>query len=260
MHRSVAISALAVALAVTGGAAVAVSHSPAATTVQVGAPSASPTTSVPRPGIRGRVDNRLHKVLAELVAKGTITQKQADAIEQAMAAPDRTREQLRLRGTAAFRGMVQDWLKPVADVIGITPEQLMTELRSGSSLAEIAKAHGVVELKVVAAIQKGVDARIDESVAKGRFSAERAEQLKDMLHELIVKLVDGAIDALPDGPRHRSGGSKGHAPSSTAPPTTARRSPGPPSTARVPTTKPPATSVAPKPYGAPSTAPPTTTR
>ncbi len=157
-------------------------------------------------------------------------------------------------------GMVRDGIKPVADAIGITPEQLLTELRSGKSIADVAKAHSVSEAKVVAAIEAEANKRIDDAVAKGRLTSDQAAKIKAKLHDGIVKMVEHAGGAMPFGGRRR--GDAGHGSSTKSPPTTGPATKPPPSTSapttRAPATSAPATTVAPSTTEATTTEPPTT--
>ena len=260
MHRAVAVSTLAAALAVTGGTAVAIARPSAHTTVQVGSSSAAPSTTTPGADHRrpSRFDH-LHEVLAGLVAKGTITQAQADAVEAAMASGAHPNHRPGGPRGGDLMGMLREGIKPVADAIGITPEQLLTELRSGKSIADVAKAHGVSEAKVVAAIEAQATKRIDEAVSKGHLTSDQAVKIKSKLHDLITKVVEHTGGPMPfgGGPFGGRRGPEGHGPSTSSPPTTGPATSSPPSTS-APSTSAPSTSAAPATTAAPTTAPPTT--
>ena len=78
-------------------------------------------------------------------------------------------------------------LAGVAEVIGITPEQLKTELKAGKSLAQVAEAHGVSADKLVEALLAKVQTRVAEAVASGKITAEQGQ-----------KILAGAAKRLPD--------------------------------------------------------------
>jgi hypothetical protein len=75
----------------------------------------------------------------------------------------------------------------IAEYLGITPEALKQELRSGKSLAEIAgpKTQGLIDMLTTKA-----NARIDAAVAAGKIDATRAAALKEKSGTLIERLVN----------------------------------------------------------------------
>ena len=75
----------------------------------------------------------------------------------------------------------------IAEYLGITPEALKQELRSGKSLAEIAgpKTQGLVDMLTAKA-----NARIDAALAAGKIDTTRAAALKDKAGTLIDRLVN----------------------------------------------------------------------
>lgn len=75
-----------------------------------------------------------------------------------------------------------------AQAIGITPEQLRQEL-PGKSLSDVAKAHNVDPAKVATALKNEAGAKIDQAVANGRLTAERATQLKERESQMVDELM-----------------------------------------------------------------------
>lgn len=259
MRRSVAVVVVAAALGVTGGTAVAVSRNGPSSAVVAGSQA---TTSVPGgssqrgPGKRlaGEHDP-LHDVLAALVKKGTITQAQADAITKAMAEARSAHGMGEgRRGMADVFGFLRNTEKAVADAIGITPEQLRDALRNGSTIADVAKAHGVSEDKVVDAITSQATAQIDKAVADGHLTAAQAAKIKSGVRDLATRIVEGKGFGFAGGfgriGRGDRPGFPGGPPPTTpaAPPTSAAPQTTAPATtpSAAPTTSsPPATSAAP---------------
>ncbi len=267
MRRYVAACAVAAALGITGGTAVGLnqSHSGSSSTA-----AAAPTTTVPghrgaagrhRPGFGG--PDQLHQVLANLVAKGTITQAQADAIEKAMAqARKDDLAKLRNRFSGAFRSF-QGTEQTVADTLGISTDQLRKELESGKSLAQIAQEHGVPESKIVSAIVNKIDQMIDQQVSQGHLKADRAATIKAQLKGFVTKMVEGkgfGFDLRGFRQRRGAPGTSKSSPPVTKPPSTGPHpstlppAPAPPSTSA--TTPPPHPSPSTTLPGAPSTTAP----
>lgn len=81
-------------------------------------------------------------------------------------------------------------IKTAADTIGIQPKDLVTELRSGKSVADVANEHNVDPQKVVDAIVAKIDAKLDEAVTNGKITQERADELKAKAPEKVTKMVN----------------------------------------------------------------------
>ncbi|MBI3973594.1 MAG: hypothetical protein HY332_20155 [Chloroflexi bacterium] len=89
-------------------------------------------------------------------------------------------------GQRAFSGPLE--LEGAAKAIGITTEQLRQEL-PGKTLADVAKAHNVDPQKVAGTISADIIARIDQAVANGRISADRATQNKQNVAQQVERLM-----------------------------------------------------------------------
>jgi Zn-dependent M32 family carboxypeptidase len=69
--------------------------------------------------------------------------------------------------------------------LGMTTQDLMTELRAGKSLADVAKEKGVGTDELKAAIIAAVTTQIDQAVKDGKLTQTQAEQLKSKLDSQI---------------------------------------------------------------------------
>ncbi len=140
---------------------------------------------------------RLDKALDELVKDGTITQDQADKIKEKLRSS---------MGQGVPPGVIKAGLKQAAASIGITEDQLIGELKSGKTVAEVAQAHGVDPQKVINDLVGFATAKIDEAVAAGKLSADRANEIKSTLVERITEMVNSKHH--PKGPHGRRDGKK----------------------------------------------------
>jgi hypothetical protein len=77
----------------------------------------------------------------------------------------------------------------VARYLGITPQELRTELRSGKSLAQVATAHGKTVEGLVDAITAKAKERLDKAVANGKLTRQRAEEILARLTDAVEKAV-----------------------------------------------------------------------
>ena len=130
------------------------------------------------------------EALDDLVADGTITQQQADAVDEALdaARPERIhRHGPHWRG-GPFGGFFA--FEAAADAIGIDETALRDALRDGQTIAEVAAANGVDVQAVIDAMVAAAQERVDEAMANAD------ERLAD-LEERITDLVN---EGFPDRP------------------------------------------------------------
>lgn len=135
-------------------------------------------------GRRGRV---LGEALAELVQEGTLTQEQADAVTERVAGKVEDRP-----GRGGHRRF-KAWREAVgtaAETIGISPQDVAAELRSGKSIAQVVGEKGVDPQTVIDALVTEGTAAIDRAVADGKISPERAERAKAKLPDAAKRIVE----------------------------------------------------------------------
>jgi hypothetical protein len=80
--------------------------------------------------------------------------------------------------------------------LGITAEQLRTELQSGKTLAQIATAHNKTADGLVAALLAEGKKRLDASVASGKLTAAQEQSMLDKLKALLTDAVNGKVPKL----------------------------------------------------------------
>ena len=141
--------------------------------------------------VQADVLEALDAKLDQAVADGRLTQEQAEAAyakaeeklpELMDAVPgDRPHPVFNL-----LRGMPQI----AADTIGITVQDLVTALRGGDTVADVATANGVDPQAVIDALVADSDAKIDQAVANGKLTEEQGEAAKTRAAEAIEKFVN----------------------------------------------------------------------
>ena len=89
-------------------------------------------------------------------------------------------------------------LADAAKAIGIGEDALATQLRDGTSLAAIAKAHGKTLADVKAAVKAAATKRLDADLKAGRITQAQRDELAGHLDEAIDHLGD-ARDRGPHG-------------------------------------------------------------
>ena len=98
-------------------------------------------------------------------------------------------------------GTLREGLDAAATAIGITSDQLRTEVQ-GKSLAQVAQAHGKTAADVSTALKNAAHQRIDQAVTSGRLTADQANTQKTQADQRIDQLVNQPLpQGGPGGPR-----------------------------------------------------------
>jgi hypothetical protein len=130
-------------------------------------------------------------VLDGLVAKGTITQAQADEI---LAALNAARPAHGPGGHGPGRGGFGK-LDAAATALGMTVEDLRSALEGGKSLAAVAQEKGVDVAKVVDALVAEFKAHLDQEVASGIHTQAEADQKLADARARLEAFVNGTAPA-----------------------------------------------------------------
>lgn len=142
--------------------------------------------------------NWVQDALAGLVGAGTIDQGQADAVEAALA------EARPRRGPGHHVARHLD-LPAVAELLGMTGEELRSALQGDQTLASIAAERDVDLTAVVDALVVTHRERLAAKVTAGNLSQEKADELLAGAEERATALVNGEYTALDGGPGHGFG-------------------------------------------------------
>jgi hypothetical protein len=186
MRKQIAAAAMAASI-ITGAGAGALLFGPTgAGAATSSTATAAATPAAPAPG------QWVTDAMKKLVDAGTITQAQSDAVVAALAAARPAGEHGRGPGHRPD-------LAAAAKALGVTAEQLRTELTAGTSLADVAKAHGVAEQTVIDALVADGEAHLADAVTAGRLTQAEADAKKADLPARIKQLVESARPA--GGPR-----------------------------------------------------------
>ena len=175
----------------TSSPSVDVVDDPAATDSTADAPT-DDTTGTDESADRPDRGAWLEEALQPLVADGTITQAQADAVTSAL---QEARPEGRPGGRGIGRGMghgrIGHSLEAAATAIGIAPDELRTALRDGQTIAEVAAENDVDIQTVIDAMAAEVKTHLDEEVAAGERTQEEADaKLADAIERITERLND----------------------------------------------------------------------
>jgi hypothetical protein len=142
------------------------------------------------------------KNVAADVASGRLTQSQADRIlagleQHVTARVDSTGPPAGPHGHGGPRG----GLDAAAAYLGITESDLMSALRSGKTLGQVADATaGKSKAGLVAALVADEKSHLSQAVEDGRLTQAQADQASATIEARVTDLVNGKLPARPDGP------------------------------------------------------------
>jgi hypothetical protein len=77
-----------------------------------------------------------------------------------------------------------------ASTIGVTPQALVAELKTGKSIAQVATEHNVDPSAVVTALTSAEDAKVAQAVTEHKFTQAQAGKIDAALPARITKIVD----------------------------------------------------------------------
>ncbi len=135
-------------------------------------------------------------MLDEALAEGKITQEQADKIRQRIEDSQGLGFGLKGWRMRALGGIVSS----VAETLGMTPREIVQELKDGRSLAEIGEAKGVSADTLKSTILTAAQDKLDQAVADGKLTQERADKITARLTDNIDKILNwkrGSGEGLP---------------------------------------------------------------
>jgi hypothetical protein len=138
----------------------------------------------------------LDKALDKLVAQGTITAEQADAVRAAV------REEAAAAGLGRWqqhRELIQRAFSVAADTIGVDVETLQQAVRDGQTVGEVAAAHGVSQQAVIDALVAAGNDALDQAVADGRLDEAAAAELRERLPSGAERFVTFRAPTAPPG-------------------------------------------------------------
>lgn len=131
--------------------------------------------------------------LQQAVDNGRLTQEQADAllVLARIRTEDRLQQPYRLSP-----------LMIAAQVLGMEPPELLAELRTGKSVAEVAAERGVALDEIVDAIVAPKADRLSELVAAGRLTQEQADILIALERDRVTRMLEWHKAPPGRGPGH----------------------------------------------------------
>jgi hypothetical protein len=169
------------------------------TTIAKPADPAAPAT--PKPA---RVDY-VSDALKKLVAAGTITQTQADAVAAAIKDARPAGGPGGAGGPGMGRGGHDGGMKggmmaggagiidAAAKALGITADELITQVKAGTTVAKIAESKNVPLNTVVSAVVTELSTKLDDAVKAGKLTQADADAKKAALTKTVTDFANGTM-------------------------------------------------------------------
>ncbi|MBI3964249.1 MAG: hypothetical protein HY329_01330 [Chloroflexi bacterium] len=104
-------------------------------------------------------------------------------------------------GPGRQRGMHVPIFPAIAQRLGITEQELMTQLRSGTKLSDLAAQKNVSKDDLKAAVTTAAKTDLDAKVAAGQMTQQQADQILQHVQEELENLWNGTMPQRGGGPR-----------------------------------------------------------
>jgi len=140
---------------------------------------------------RATLDNAIttagNRTIDDAVQQGKLTQSQGDALKLRLQNGDIgvLRKRGHIPGPAAtvLRDLPRTMLDAAAQTLGMTPAELLTQLRGGQTLAQIAQAKGTTEQAVIDAALAAAKTRLNQAVTDGDLTQAQADTIYTQLEQ-----------------------------------------------------------------------------
>lgn len=139
--------------------------------------------------------------LDEAVQQGKLTPSQADAIKARLQSGDLGAllgghgdlggtPGGKIGGPKDDMGIRQAVVDAVATKLNMTTQDLMTQLRNGQTLAQLAQAHGTTEQALTSAALAAAKTQLDQAVSNGRMTQAQADAIYARLQQAGTQLLE----------------------------------------------------------------------
>ena len=194
LKRKVILAGVAaLAVAVTGGAIAATKATSPKAESQAVVNDAAKQLGVQPSELTAALKKALSNRVDAAVQAGRITKAQGDAMKARINSSDSPLFGGGHRGFGKFGHgphFRMHGLDAAASYLGLTEAQLRTQLRSGKTLAQVAKAQDKSVDGLVDALVKDANAKIDQAVKDGKLTEAQATEIKQGQQERLTDLVN----------------------------------------------------------------------
>ena len=173
---------------------------------------AGTTAGKTQSGLAASLQNAVNAAIDKALAEAKITKEQADKakaespaqikrfVEQTYPqarAPKKTPRDLPKANVRAMKvtEFIGDIYTAGRTYLGISQGDLLTALREGKTLGDVAASVGKNRADLIATITAAANTKIDKAATDGKLTAEQATALKAQVGPAVTKLVDAKVPA-----------------------------------------------------------------
>ncbi len=130
-----------------------------------------------------------------LVAEDKLNQEQADEIIASLETfyTDVVNGELRLRPNLPQAIASRAVVRMIADQTGLEVQDILNQLKDGTTIADILTANGVDVNAFIDSAVSEAQTRIDDAVANGRMTQERADEMVAKLREQLTERINNPL-------------------------------------------------------------------
>jgi hypothetical protein len=127
-----------------------------------------------------------------LVAENKLNQEQADEIITSMETfyTDMVNGELPPRPNRPQAAAGRALVRMIADQTGLEVQDVVNQLKDGATVAEVLSANGVDVDTFIDSAMAEAQTRVDDAVAKGRMTQERANEMMEKLREQLTERIN----------------------------------------------------------------------
>jgi len=112
------------------------------------------------------------------------------ATPSALAGPSTTGHRpLRAWLRAHRKAVARDTMRISAKTIGVTPKDLVSSMRSGRSIAQVAQTHNVDVQSVVNALVQAGDTQVGRAITSHKLTTAQGDKIEGALPQVVTKVV-----------------------------------------------------------------------
>ncbi len=137
--------------------------------------------------LKSGMESSLQKRLAEAVKSGKLSQDRADKIYEGF--KEHIDQIIQHKGLMMRKG--HSWMGEAAQILNMDPKMMWQELKSGKSLADLAKEKGMTEKQFKEKLLAAQKKRLDAAVKQGNLTKEKEQEIisrtKQHIDEWVTK-------------------------------------------------------------------------
>lgn len=150
------------------------------------------TLNIQRSALDSAITSAGNSTADAAVQQGTLTQAQADALKARVQAGELAAlwgGRGKHGGGPRVAGVQQAMLDAAARTLTLTTDELVTQLRSGQTVAQLAQAHNTTEQAVIDAALAAAKTQLDQAVANSTLTQAQADTIYAELQQRGAQLL-----------------------------------------------------------------------